>query len=142
MNIINNINLKKLGVIIFIVSILLPVEVATPINDIDVAKNYVICKISTATNIDYDILYDSQGRDISSLKVENRLINVLTRAKTPYLDPYYNLNTYIIYTNSDIIEGDTLTLRGLYRARILYPIKRESCNNIVSEWCLFWFEIL
>lgn len=142
MNIISNINLKKFFVIALTIFLLFPAEVAVPKNNINITKNYIICKISTSTDVDYDVLYDSQGRNITDIKVENRIINILTKAKTPFFDPYANLNKYIIYTDSDDVTNTTLNLSGLYRAKILYPINREKYNNFIFRKCLFWLEAI
>ncbi len=142
MNIIKSINMKKISIAVFVIIILFPAEIATSTNNINNEKEYIICKISTATDVDYDVVYDSQGRNIDSIKVKNRLLNIFTKAKVPRSDPYCNLNKYIIYTDSNVINGNVLTIEGIYKANILYPIKREKHNNKLSEWCLFWFEVL
>ena len=139
MNITKSINVKRISIAILIVFILFPAEIATSVNN---EKNYIICKISTSTDVDYDVIYDSQGRNIDSIKVKNRLLNIFTKAKVPRMDPYCNLNRYIIYTDSNIIDENVLIIEGIYKANILYPIRREKYNNKLSEWCLFWFELL
>lgn len=142
MNIRKKINIKKIIIALLVIFIILPAEIATPANNIDDTKNYLICKISTATDVDYDVIYDSQGRNIDSIKVKNRILNIFTKAKVPRLDPYCNLNEYIIYTNSDTTEGNMLIIDGIYKSDILYPIRREKHNNKLLQWCLFRLEII
>jgi len=132
----------KVVSIIVIILIFCPADIAVKRDSIDKERNYVICKISKDEDANYDVVYDSRGRGIKKIRIEDETVNLFTRAKAPRGDVDKDLNTYLIYTDSTKVEGDILVIDGLYKATIIYPIDRGKDSwQKLPKWYLFWFEI-
>lgn len=85
-----------------------PVAIAVDVQDIDTTKNYMIVKVGSSTDIDFRVLYDSQGRNIYRIKDNHRMINMLFKFTGFNGDPLGAYNKYVLYTDNDkIINGNS-----------------------------------
>ena len=74
-----------------------PVEMATKVDLLDSKKDYLICEISTATEIDYKILYDSKDRGVDFVRVNDRKLNANNNKKEIF-NPTYTKNKYVLFS--------------------------------------------
>lgn len=69
--------------------------------DIDRSKEYIICQPSTASESEYDIIYDSKDRDVLYVNLKNSVESMFK------FSGYFNdgfssyLNTYVVYGDFD-----------------------------------------
>ncbi len=105
-----------------------PVAIAVDVQDIDTTKNYMIVKVGSSTDIDFDVLYDSQGRNIYYIKDNHRMINMLFKFTGFNGDPLGAYNKYVLYTDDKEIINGNILLVNRYKIRILYPIEKEFGN--------------
>lgn len=117
-------NKKFLIVICAFFYFLSPIAIAVDEEKIDTTKNYLIVQVGAATDVDYNILYDSKGRNIYYVKDDNRIFNMIFKFNGFAGDSLGAYNRYVLYTDDDAIEGDTLIVND-YALKILYPVKRE-----------------
>lgn len=137
------INKKNIWIIILLIYFILPANIALKESDIDKSKNYLIVKMYMSTDIDYKVLYDSIGRNISYIKDDCRIKNFFLNFSGFKNDELGNLNTYVIYTDDNTIEYfETYSILHIenYKIRIIYPVKRDLFNNIYPKWWVFKFE--
>lgn len=128
--------------ILFAVYALSPVEMATKVDLLDSKKDYLICEISTATEIDYKILYDSKDRGVDFVRVNDRKLNANNNKKEIF-NPTYTKNKYVLFPNDFYVDykNNCMVFNGKYDRNIAYPINRETfVNNILPKSWLCQFE--
>ncbi len=132
-------------VVLFVCYALSPTELAININVLDNTKDYQICELATATDMDYKILYDSKGRKINYIRINDRDLNSHNNRKEMF-NPSYNLNTYVVFPEKVLIDyqNDCMIYYGKYDKKIVYPINRETFMDYIlpkSYLCRFetWF---
>lgn len=121
-----------------------PAEKAVHREDID-SDEYLICSMTTATDLDFHVKYDSMERGMAYTRVKDRTLNS-GKLKFSTFDPMYNLNTYVIYPKKSKVYysesgyDDCIEIYSEYDAEILYPIERELFNDILPKGYLLNFE--
>lgn len=121
----------------------LPCNIAINKDNINTSDDYIIVKLSTATDEDFNIIYDSMNRNLIGIKDDSRLKNRLLNFKGFCNDYMGNLNEYVLYTQDDEIEhtphGDILHI-NTYKINIIYPVKRDDEQFFYPKWCVFNYE--
>lgn len=133
-------NWGKIITLALVIYFLTPVQIAIDEHDIDKDRNYLIVEFTTATACDYEVIYDSQGRNINFVVDSNRILHFFTKFTGFYGDIDGNLNRYVLYTNDNEVLRDELIVND-YDINILYPIKREF-DLIYPDNVIFRFETI
>ncbi len=132
-------NWGKCVILLIVIYLIIPAQIAIDESDIDKDRNYLIVDFTSVTACDYRILYDSRGRNINYVVDSNRILHFFTKFTGFYGDIEGNLNRYVLYTDDNEVVRNELIVED-YDINILYPIKREF--NIYPDNVIFRFETI
>lgn len=93
--------------------------------EIDTSKDYMICTLATATESSFNVLYDSQHREIRNVNFKNLYEQLYKFNGNFSNDLHGSLNTFVIYGKFDYDEETGDILIHDFDVKFIYPVKRD-----------------
>ena len=116
--------------------------IAVRYDDIDKTKEYMICRLDTAAESHFSVIYDSYGRNIRNLNLN--LFEQLYKFNGEFSgDLMGSLNTFVIYGKFNYNEQTHDVVVSHFCIRPIYPVKRDAyskSNEKMPDDCIYRYE--